>query len=98
MAGAPGDPLTSSSTSLISLFMVLMVAGIGIWVYLLLIRKEAVVQAIATRSRRSPWVTLATFAVGFGLLALFVRWLSVDEGLRRRLAAIDSDPTSAGRG
>jgi len=91
-AGGTRRPADQLLNVAISLFMVLMVAGIGIWGYLLLIRKEAVVQAIATRSRRSPWVTLATFAVGFGLLALFVRWLSVDEGIRRRLAAINSDP------
>src|SRR5262245_12634583 len=64
-----------------------MVVGLGMWVYLLAIRKDVVADAIANRTRRSPWVSLATFAVGFGLLAIFVRWLSVDEGLRQRLAS-----------
>lgn len=71
---------------LISLYLLLMIVGIGMWVYLLALRKDAVADAIANRKRRSPWVSFLTFVLGFGLLALFVRWLSVDEGLRRRIA------------
>jgi hypothetical protein len=97
-AGGTRRPADQLLDTLISLFMVLMVAGIGVWVYLLFIRKEAVAQAVVNRARRSPWVTLATFVVGFGLLALFVRWVSVDEGLRRRLSGINSDPARPARG
>ena len=64
-----------------------MIVGVALWVYLLAIRRDAVADAIANRKRRSPWASLLTFVLGFGLLVLFVRWLSVDEGLRRRLAA-----------
>jgi Domain of unknown function (DUF4129) len=72
---------------LISLYLLLMIVGAGMWVYLLAIRKDAVAEAIAKRKRRSPWLSFLTFVVGFGLLALFVRWLSVDETLRQRIAA-----------
>ena len=43
-----------------------------------------------TRSRTGPAGARGsslTFMLGFGLLALFVRWMSVDEALRRRIAA-----------
>jgi Domain of unknown function (DUF4129) len=71
---------------LLSLYLLLMIVGVGMWVYLLAIRRDAVADAIANRKRRSPWVSFLTFVLGFGLLALFVRWLSVDENLRRRIA------------
>ena len=48
--------------------------------------RDAVADAIADRKRRGPWTSLLTFVLGFGLLVVFVRWLSVNEGLRRRLA------------
>jgi hypothetical protein len=71
---------------LVSLYLVLMVVGVGIWVYLIAVRKDVVAEAIAKRRQRNPWISFLTFAVGFGILALFVRWLSVDENLRRRIA------------
>jgi len=71
---------------LISLYLVLMVVGVGMWVYLLAIRRDVTAEAIANRKRRSPLAQVLTFAFAFALLALFVRWLSVDESLRRRIA------------
>jgi len=87
-AGTSGTrrPADRFADVLISLYLVLMLVGVGMWVYLLTIRKDAVAEAIAKRRRRSPWISLLTFVLGFGLLALFLRWLSVDESLRRRLA------------
>lgn len=100
-AGAGGTRQLSNQLVdvLISLYLLLMVVGVGLWVYLLLIRKDVVAAALANRQRRSPWVTFAIFALGFGLLALFVRWLSVDEGLRQRIAArINAQNARSGNG
>jgi hypothetical protein len=69
----------------VSLFMVLMVAGIGLWIYLIVIRKDVVVESILARRSRPRWPAYVTLAVGFTLLAILVRWLSVDESLRRFL-------------
>ena len=81
---------------LISLYLLLMIVGVGLWVYVLAVRKDVVAEAIAARRNRSPWISYAAFAVGFGLLALFIRWLSVDDGLRRSIASrIRSPRTSA---
>ncbi|MSO95095.1 MAG: DUF4129 domain-containing protein [Thermoleophilia bacterium] len=71
---------------LISLYLLAMLAGVGVWAYILLVRKDAVADAMADRPRRSAWLSVAIIAIGLGLLAVFVRWLSVDESLRRRLA------------
>ena len=57
------------------------------WVYIFLVRKDAVADALATRARRRPWVSTVILAIGFSLLAVFIRWLSTDEGLRQRIAA-----------
>jgi hypothetical protein len=81
---------------LISLFLLMMAFGVLLWGYILLIiRKDVVTEAAADRRNRSPWASAVRFALGFGLLALFVRWLSVDDGLRRRIAGrIGSRPAS----
>jgi hypothetical protein len=88
-AGADGTrrPADRFVDVLISLYLLLMVVGLAMWVYLLTIRRDALAEAIAKRKQRSPWLSLLTFVLGFGLLVLFLRWLSVDESLRRRLAA-----------
>lgn len=84
---------------LISLFLLVMAFGVLLWGYVLLIRKNVVAQAAAARRHRSPWASAVGFALGFGLLALFVRWLSVDDGLRQRIAArIRPRPTSPAAG
>ena len=72
---------------LISLFLLMMVFGVLVWGYLLLLRKEIVAQAVAGRRRRSRWASVLGFALAFGLLALSVRWLSVDDGLRQPISA-----------
>ncbi len=85
-SGGARRPAAGFVDALISLYLVLMVVGAGLWVYVLLIRKDAVAMAVSARARRRPWVSFVTLALGFGLLALFVRWLSVDEGMRQRLS------------
>ena len=72
---------------LISLSMLMMAFGALLWVYLIWIRKDVLALAAASRRRTSPWVSIVALALGFGLLALVVRRLSVDDGLRQRIAA-----------
>ena len=86
-AGGARRPADRIVDVLITLYLLLMVVGIGLWVYIFMVRKDAVANALATRARRRPWVSAITLAIGFALLALFIRWLSTDEGLRQRIAA-----------
>ena len=86
-AGGARRPADRIVDVLITLYLLLMVVGLGIWVYIFLVRKDAVANALATRARRRPWVSTIILAIGFSLLALFIRWLSTDEGLRQRIAA-----------
>ena len=86
-AGGARRPADRIVDVLITLYLLLMVVGLGMWVYIFLVRKDAVADALATRARRRPWVSTIILAIGFSLLALFVRWLSADEGLRQRIAA-----------
>ncbi len=69
----------------LSLYLVLMVFGVGVWIYLLAIRKDVVAESSLARKGRPRWPTIVAMALGFGLLALFVRWLSVDENLLQQL-------------
>lgn len=86
-AGGTRRPADRFADVLISLYLLLMIVGLGMWVYLLAIRRDVVAEAIANRKQRNPWLSFLSFVLGFGLLALFVRWLSVDENLRQRIAA-----------
>ena len=67
---------------LYSLFLLMMAFGVLLWGYVFLIRMEIV----AARRRSNPWASVVKFAIGLGLLALFVRRLSVDDGLRDSIA------------
>ncbi len=86
-AGGARRPADRIVDVLITLYLLLMVVGLGMWVYIFLVRKDAVANALATRARRRPWVSTIILAIGFSLLALFIRWASTDEGLRQRIAA-----------
>ena len=86
-SGASRRPSDSFLDVLTNLLLLMMAFGALLWVYILALRRDVVAQAIAARRRRSPWTTLATFTLGLGLLVLFVHRVSVDDGLRRRLAA-----------
>jgi hypothetical protein len=86
-AGGARRPADRIVDVLITLYLLLMVVGVGLWVYIFLVRKDAVADALATRARRRPWVSAATLSIGFLLLAVFIRWLSTDELLRRQIAA-----------
>jgi len=86
-AGGARRPADRIVDVLITLYLLLMVVGVGIWIYIFMVRKDAVAQALATRARRRPWISTIVLAIGFSLLALFIRWLSTDEALRQRIAA-----------
>ena len=55
-AGAAGTrrPAEGLVDVLISLYLLLMVVGVGLWVYILLVRKDAVAMAISTRRPPQP--------------------------------------------
>jgi hypothetical protein len=80
---------------LVSLYLVVMIVATGIWAYILLIRRDVVAEALANRPRQSLWISTVTFVLVVVLLAVFVRWVWLSEGLRRRLESIGS-PTHAG--
>jgi hypothetical protein len=86
-AGGARRPADRIVDVLITLFMLLMVVGVGLWVYIFIVRKDEVANALATRARRRPWVSAVTLAIGALVLAGFIRRLSTDELLRMRLAA-----------
>ena len=94
-AGGVRRPSDRLLDILISLFAIWMAFGVLLWGYLLLLRRDVLAEAAAARRRRSPWASVIGFAVAFGVLALIVRWLSVDDALRRRIAA-QVQPWSAG--
>jgi hypothetical protein len=81
----PADELLDVA---ISLYLLLMVFGIGLWIYLLAVRKDVVAESILARRGKPRWPAVLTLAVVFAVLAVFVRWLSVDEELRRRIQSI----------
>lgn len=70
----------------VSLFLLLMVGGVLLRLCLvLLIRKDVLKERVAARRRRSPMASAVGSAIGIGLFALLIWWLSVDESLRQRL-------------
>ena len=58
-AGGARRPADRIVDVLITLYLLLMVVGLGMWVYIFLVRKDAVADALATRARRRPWVSTA---------------------------------------
>jgi hypothetical protein len=72
----------------ISLYLLLMVVGVGLWIYLLAIRKNVVLESRLARQGRPRWPTVVTFIVCFSLAGILVRWLSVDASIRRRFQSI----------
>src|SRR5262245_61598624 len=84
--GAARRPAERFVDVLLSLYLVLMVVCVGMWVYLVVVRRDVMAEALARRKRRSPLVQALTFAICFGVLALFVRQLSTDDNLRQRIA------------
>jgi len=65
---------------LISLLLVWMAFGAVLLAYLLLLRKGAPAETAAALHRRRPWASLLGLVLGFGVLALVVRWFWVDNG------------------
>ena len=72
----------------ISLYLLLMIVGVGLWIYLLAIRKDVVAESILARRGRPRWPTVAVLGASLALLAIFVRWLSVDESMRQRIQSL----------
>lgn len=87
-AGGTRRPADRFLDVAISLYLVLMVVGVGLWIYLLAIRKDVVAESILARRGRPRWPTVVTLAFSLALLAFFVRWLSVDESMRQRIQSI----------
>jgi len=86
-AGGARRPADRIVDVLITLYLLLMVVGFGLWIYIFFVRKDAVSMALAVRARRRPWVSFIILTIGFTVLAVFIRWLSTDEFLRKQLAA-----------
>jgi hypothetical protein len=81
----PADELLDVA---ISLYLLLMVFGVGLWIYLLALRKDVVADSTLARRGKPRLPAVLTLAVAFAALAVFVRRLSVDEELRRRIQSI----------
>jgi hypothetical protein len=67
-----------------------MIAGEGLWVYVLWVPRQALTQTVAQRARgrRGPLYTLGMLLLLIGLLAGLSRWLSLDQNLRDRLGSL----------
>jgi len=81
----PADALLDVA---ISLYLLLMIVGVALWIYLLAIRKDVVAESILARRGRPRWPTVAVLGASLALLAIFVRWLSVDESMRQRIQSL----------
>ena len=86
--GGTRRPAERLIDTIISFYLLFMVVGVGLWVYVLVAGKTAVTEAIAARRGRSSWQSVARLALGFGLLALILHRVSVDDGLGRRIGRI----------
>jgi len=71
---------------LISLYLLLMIPGFAMWVYVLAVSRDGVAEAIVRRKRRSRWRSFVTFVVPFAIFLFFLRWLTTNNDLRQRLA------------
>jgi hypothetical protein len=96
--GGSRRPADAFIDAIVSLYLLAMLIGIGLWAYILLVRKDAIVMARDQRARRSPWVTFATLALGFGVLAIFLRLLSTNERLRQRIAGLHPGGRGSAKG
>ncbi len=70
---------------MVSLFLVWMMFGTILLVLLLVNRKGMLAQAVAERKRGRRRDAVIAAAVGFGLLALFIRWLSSHDEQRQTI-------------
>jgi len=64
----------------ISLYLLLMVVGIGFYAYILLLRRDVMAEAVRRRRKKNPIVGFVVFLIAMGLLAAIVRQMSVSGG------------------
>ena len=71
----------------VSLLVLVMIAGAALWLYALWISKDLPIEERIRRRAESRRKSLVSLLALLGVLALLVRWTSLDESLRRRLGA-----------
>ncbi len=64
----------------ISLYLLLMVVGVGLYAYILLLRRDVMAEAAKRRKKKNPIVGFLVFLLAMGVLAVVVRQMSVDGG------------------
>lgn len=64
----------------ISLYLLLMVVGVGLYAYILLLRRDVMAEAAKRRKKKNPIVGFLVFLIAMGVLAVVVRQMSVDGG------------------
>lgn len=64
----------------ISLYLLLMVVGVGMYAYILLLRRDVMAEAAKRRKKKNPIVGFLVFLIAMGVLAVIVRQMSVDGG------------------
>jgi len=91
-AGGTRRPSERLIDAMVSIYLLLMVVGVGLWVYVFVAGKNAVAEAVAARRGRSSWPSLARLALGLGLAGLVLHRLSVDDRLSSRIGRILGQP------
>ncbi len=61
-----------------SLYLLLMVVGIGFYAYILLLRRDVMAEAAKRRKKKNPVVGFVVFLIAMALLAAVVRQMSLD--------------------
>jgi hypothetical protein len=88
--GGGRRPADSVLDTVISLFLLLMIVGVGLWVYVLWVPRQVLAQMVAQRARgrRGPLYTFGMLLLVIGLLAGLSRWLLLDQSLRDQLGRL----------
>jgi hypothetical protein len=93
-----GRPAERLLDVFVSLMVLVMLAGIGIWIYALWVRKNLPLDdrlLLRARRRRTSWFSLLAL---IGAVAVLVRWGSLDSRLRNRFGGGAGGTGSAGSG
>ena len=96
--GGGRRPSDSVLDTVISLYLLLMIVGVGLWAYVLWVPRQALAQTVGQRARgrRGPLYTLGMLLLLIGLLAGLSRWLSLDQNLRDRLGSLGGGAQNGG--